>query len=160
MDEMFYGCSGLTSLNVSNFNTVNVTAMDEMFYGCSGLTSLDVSNFNTSNVTAMYGMFYGCNGLATIYAGDGWNTDKVTTSNYMFTSCTNLKGAISYDSSKTDVTYANWTTGYLTYKAASTKTLSLNIDPNSGAVTSYDVSTNPISRFRAFLDWSDTANVA
>ena len=160
MDGMFYGCSGLTSLDVSKFDTSNVTDMDGMFYGCRGLTSLDVSKFNTSNVTNMDGMFYGCSGLATIYAGDGWNTDTVTTSNYMFTSCTNLKGAISYDSSKTDVTYANWTTGYLTYKAASTKTLSLNIDPNSGAVTSYDVSTAPISRFRAFLDWSDTANVA
>ena len=78
----------------------------------------------------------------------------------MFGNCAKLKGAISYDSSKTDATYANWTTGYFTYQAASTKTLSLNIDPNSGAVTSYDVSTNPISRFRAFLDWSDTANVA
>ena len=78
----------------------------------------------------------------------------------MFEYCSELKGAISFDTSKTDATYANWTTGYFTYKTASTKTLSLNIDPNSGAVTSYDVSTAPISRFRAFLDWSDTANVA
>ena len=160
MSDMFSSCRGLTSLDVSIFNTAKVTAMRSMFYGCSGLTSLNLSNFNTAKVTNMDGMFKSCSGLATIYAGDGWNTDKVTSSDYMFISCAKLKGAISYDSSKTDVTYANWTTGYLTYKAASTKTLSLNIDPNSGAVTSYDVSTNPISRFRAFLDWSDTANVA
>ena len=78
----------------------------------------------------------------------------------MFTGCTVLQGDIAYNSKYVDKTYAKTSGGYLTYKAASTKTLSLNIDPNSGAVTSYDVSTNPISRFRAFLDWSDTANVA
>ena len=157
---MFNSCNDLTSLNLSNFNTANVTDMSFMFSFCSGLTSLDVSNFDTANVTDMGTMFYSCSGLTTIYAGDAWNTDKVTYSNYMFENCEKLKGAISYDTSKTDATYANWTTGYFTYKAASTKTLSLNIDSNSGAVTSYDVSTNPISRFRAFLDWSDTANVA
>ena len=134
--------------------------MGSMFYNCSGLTSLDLSSLEASKVTNMSYMFYNCSGLTTIYASDKWDTNKATNSNNMFKYCTELKGAISYDSSKTDVTYANWTTGYLTYKAASTKTLSLNIDPNSGAVTSYDVSTAPISRFRAFLDWSDTANVA
>ena len=160
MNAMFSYCSGLTSLDVSNFDTANVTDMDFMFDSCSGLTSLDVSNFDTANVTRMNSMFKGCSALITIYAGDAWNTDKVTSNNNMFGNCAKLKGVISYDSSKTDVTYANWTTGYFTYKAASTKTLSLNIDPTSGAVTSYDVSTASISRFRAFLDWSDTANVA
>ena len=131
-----------------------------MFYYCSGLTSLDLSNFNTANVTDMYAMFYACDKLKTIYAGEHWNTDKVTSSSRMFDGCTVLQGDIAYNSSYYDKTYAKTSGGYLTYKAASTKTLSLNIDPNSGAVTSYDVSTNPISRFRAFLDWSDTANVA
>ena len=50
--------------------------------------------------------------------------------------------------------------GSIAITVSTSSTLSLNIDPNSGAVTSYDVSTPPISRFRAFLDWSDTANVA
>ena len=158
--DMFQDCSGLTSLDVSGFDTANVTNMGGMFCSCSGLTSLDISRFDTSNVTYMSAMFDNCSGLMSIYASDKWNTNKVTYSDNMFNNCTKLKGSISYDSSKTNVAYANWITGYFTYKAASTKTLSLNIDPNSGAVTSYDVSTNPISRFRAFLDWSDTANVA
>ena len=51
MDGMFYGCSGLTSLDVSHFNTQNVADMDWMFSDCSGLTSLDVSRFNTQKVT-------------------------------------------------------------------------------------------------------------
>ena len=133
--------------------------MNYMFYH-SGLTSLDLSNFDTANVTNMTYMFYACDKLKTIYAGEHWNTDKVTNSNGMFFNCTVLQGDIAYNSQYFDKTYAKTSGGYLTYKAASTKTLSLNIDPNSGAVTSYDVSTNPISRFRDFLDWSDTANVA
>ena len=43
-------CSSLTSLNLSNFNTNNVTNMSYMFNKCSSLTSLNLSNFNTNNV--------------------------------------------------------------------------------------------------------------
>ena len=32
---MFYGCSSLKELNISSFNTSNITNMREMFYGCS-----------------------------------------------------------------------------------------------------------------------------
>lgn len=53
----------------------------------------------------------------------------------MFTACKNLKGAISFDRSKTDATYANWTTGYLTYKA-STLNIKLDVDSN-GSVNGY-----------------------
>ena len=35
MSHMFYGCSSLKELNLSNFNTNNVTNMECMFYGCS-----------------------------------------------------------------------------------------------------------------------------
>ena len=33
MSAMFSGCSSLTSLNLSNFNTNNVTYMGAMLYG-------------------------------------------------------------------------------------------------------------------------------
>ena len=35
MEGMFYGCSSLRELNLSNFNTNNVTYMRWMFSGCS-----------------------------------------------------------------------------------------------------------------------------
>ena len=56
MYGMFWGCSGLTSLDVTHFDTSNVTDMYCMFVSCSGLTSLDVSHFDTSNVTNMIEM--------------------------------------------------------------------------------------------------------
>ena len=42
---MFVNCFSLTSLNLSSFNTSNVTDMADMFNGCYSLTSLDLSNF-------------------------------------------------------------------------------------------------------------------
>ena len=35
--------------------------MADMFYSCSSLTSLDLSNFNINNVTNMKGIFSGIN---------------------------------------------------------------------------------------------------
>lgn len=46
---MFYGCSSLKSIDVSHFDTSNVTDMSSMFYGCRSLTSLDLSHFNVEN---------------------------------------------------------------------------------------------------------------
>lgn len=114
MSWMFDGCSGLTSLDVSGFKTDNVTDMSSMFYGCRGLTSLDVSNFNTENVKNMNNMFCDIPTLHTIYCNDSWSCDS---SADMFKGCTSLVGAISYDDSKTDVIYANPTTGYFTPKS-------------------------------------------
>jgi surface protein len=56
----------LTELDVSGFNTSNVTDMGSMFCKCSGLTELDVSGFDTSNVTDTFIMLLGCYGLQTI----------------------------------------------------------------------------------------------
>ena len=60
---MFDGCSSLTRLDLSSFNTSNVTDMRYIFSECSSLTSLDLSSFNTSNVTDMSWMFDGCSFL-------------------------------------------------------------------------------------------------
>ena len=54
---MFNGCENLTSLNLSSFNTANVTEMRAMFRKCRALTALDLSSFNISKVTDMSCMF-------------------------------------------------------------------------------------------------------
>ena len=55
MSSMFYRCSGLTSLDLSGFNTSAVTSMLSMFYRCSGLTSLILGPnfFKAPNVTSI-----------------------------------------------------------------------------------------------------------
>ena len=116
MSGMFSGCSGLTSLNLFNFNISEVWNMNAMFSGCSGLKELNVSNFNTSAVESMSGMFSGCSSLKTIYSANTWRCDY---SRDMFKGCTQLKGAVKYDESKVDVTMANPTTGYFSQKLPS-----------------------------------------
>ena len=113
MGNMFNGCSALTSLDLTNFNTAKVEYMDNMFYGCSALKSLDLTNFNTAKVTYMNNMFEGCSALTTIYASDKFVTDNVSHGLDMFTGCKSLKD---YSDSKTDHTYAycGGTDGYFT----------------------------------------------
>ena len=122
---MFNGCSSLTSLDVSNFNTANVTDLYSMFANCSSLTSLDLSNFNTSNVADMDSVFYNCSALSTIFAGDGWTTEKVTKDEEMFFGCTSLVGGngTTYDPAHIGHEYARidieGAPGYLTDKTHS-----------------------------------------
>ena len=55
---MFYECNNLKEIKGMNtFDTSNVTVMYEMFEGCKSFKYLDLSNFNTKNVTNMEGMF-------------------------------------------------------------------------------------------------------
>ena len=113
---MFYGCSSLTSLDVTKFNTEKVTNMNRMFSNCSSLTSLNLTKFNTAEVTDMRQMFNECSTLTTIYASDKFVTTNVEKSSNMFSNCINLKGFIDNknNSDKTDHTYANYKTGYFT----------------------------------------------
>ena len=114
MSRMFYNCRSLTSLDVSKFDTQKVTDMSYMFSWCKGLNSLDLSKFDTQNVTDMSRMFWSSSALKTIYVSDKFVTTKVRDRSEMFKDCTSLKGAIDYDASKTDKTYANYNNGYFT----------------------------------------------
>ena len=60
---MFNDCESLTSLNLSSFNTANVTEMRAMFRKCKALTALDLSSFNISKVIDMEAMFEGDDNL-------------------------------------------------------------------------------------------------
>ena len=113
---MFGYCYLLKNINLVNFDTKKVSNMIETFINCTSLEELDLSTWNTENVTNTRAMFKGCINLKTIYVSDKWNNDKVTISNDMFDNCQHLVGKINYDSTKTDIAYANYDTGYFTYK--------------------------------------------
>ena len=88
--SMFYSCAALTSLDLSSFETSAATRMERMFGHCSSLTDLDLSNFNTENVTDMAGMFIRCDALETLDISS-FNTGNVTNMQSMFNSCAVLK---------------------------------------------------------------------
>ena len=89
MSNMFYGCSRLTTLDLSSFNTSAVTNMSNMFSSCSNLITLDLSNFNTSAVANMSKMFYNCGNITTLDFSN-FNTSAVTDMSSMFGFCGNL----------------------------------------------------------------------
>ncbi len=86
---LFYNCSLIKSLDLSNFKTDNVTNMSYMFYNCTSLKELDLSNLNTNNVTNMSYMFNGCTSISNLDLSN-LKTDNVTNMSYMFRECSSL----------------------------------------------------------------------
>ena len=114
---MFNGCSSLSSLDVSNFTTdKNQMSLDAMFQGCSSLQTLDLSSFDTRGANSVTDMFDGCSALRTIYVSDHFKIPYSVKSSNMFRNCLSLKGAISFEPTKKNETYANYESGYLTKK--------------------------------------------
>ena len=113
---MFSGCSSLKFLDVSNFPADKPKMqLDAMFKGCCSLQMLDLSSFDTGMAKSATDMFDGCSALQTIYVSDLFKIYGVTSSN-MFRNCLSLKGAISFEPTKKNETYANYKSGYLTKK--------------------------------------------
>ena len=84
MNSLFYCYNNqipaFKSINVSGWDTSNVTIMTSMFYGCSQLTSLDIRNFNMSKVSNVSSMFNGV--TCKIELGPDWTDEMKTSSKY------------------------------------------------------------------------------
>lgn len=98
MGYMFYNSKSLTSLDVSMFNTENVTNMREMFGYLESVTNIKFgSSFNTKNVTDMYGMFGTlCSMRELDLSGAVFDTAKVNDFDAMFSvfGCTSGVGVL------------------------------------------------------------------
>ena len=78
MFEMFNECNFIEYLDLSNFDTINVTNMGFMFKNCHELKEIKgINNFNTKNVLTMILMFKGCIELKHLDLSN-FNTEKVT----------------------------------------------------------------------------------
>ena len=65
--------------------------MSEFFSGCTSLQYIDISNFDTSNVTDMDNMFQDCVNLIEVKNFENMNISKVESMNYTFCNCPKLK---------------------------------------------------------------------
>ena len=83
-----FSSSEAVNLDLSNFNTSKVTSMNRMFSG-SKTAILDLSSFDTSKVTAMKYMFSGSESI--ILDLSSFDTSNVADMDYMFSGMTNLK---------------------------------------------------------------------
>ena len=121
MRSMFRDCWRLSELDVSHFDTSNVTNMGSMFRGCESLKELDVSHFDTSNVTIMGAMFYHCCHLKELDVSH-FDTSNVTSMWAMFHYCYSL---IKLDLSNFDTSSVT-TMGYMFCYCWSLKELDLS----------------------------------
>lgn len=91
MEGLFSGCKNVTALDLSKWETGNVTNMNEMFYQCEKLENLLLTeSFDTSKVTSMESMFKKCKSLKELDL-KSFDTSKVRNMAFMFESCDKMK---------------------------------------------------------------------
>ncbi len=116
MRQMFYNCkklvgeSAVKSLDLTNFNTENVTTMRSMFGNCNALKQLDLSSFNIKSVITTQAMFYRCINLESVEfmrAEPAVECINLTSMRTMFYQCDKLKSVdlSGFDISKVETTY-------------------------------------------------------
>lgn len=65
MSGLFAGCTNLTSVGVSSWNTSNVKDFSHVFDGCSSITGVDLSGWTIDNADVV-AMFNGCKALTSV----------------------------------------------------------------------------------------------
>lgn len=88
MQSMFRNIA-VASLDLSGFQTENVTDMSGMFFDAKNITNLDLTPLNTGNVTDMHYMFTNMSSLTSLNLSR-INTSKVTNMTGMFWGVKNL----------------------------------------------------------------------
>jgi len=105
MSHMFYGCTLLKNIDLSHFDTRNVTTMEYMFcnmgvpHDKKSPLCLDLSSFNTSKVENMGHMFAGSWQITTLDL-KGFDMSNVTNTEAMFNNCYGLASIYANDWSK------------------------------------------------------------
>ena len=119
----FLDCTSLTSFDLSGLGMSKATYFNGMFGRMSNITSINLSGWSTSNVTDTTNMFTECRKLKTIYVSEGWSVAKVKSDTNMFSNCTSIRGGSgkTYNQNQWGKSMANYSNGYLTYKAYTAK---------------------------------------
>ena len=114
MYNMFRKCSSLQSIDFTNAITSKVEDMHRLFNECPNLISLDLSYFDTSNVKGFYYMFDGCTSLKSLDISN-FDTKKGESFDDMFKSCNSLE-YINLENTKFDDNLYSLITGLISNK--------------------------------------------
>ena len=87
--KLFYNCNNIISIDLSLFDSSEVTKTNYMFSRCNNLLYINFFNFDTTNTTDMSYMFSQCSNLENIELSS-FNTEKVFNISYMFYNCCNI----------------------------------------------------------------------
>ena len=98
MDDMFRKCTKLKNIiGIENLDVSKLEDANGMFYMCENLVELDLTNWNTISLENMSYMFYNCSNLKIIKNIENWQLTNIKDVSYMF-----------YDCAKLDVNLSNW----------------------------------------------------
>ncbi|WP_188357495.1 BspA family leucine-rich repeat surface protein [Leuconostoc falkenbergense] len=158
---MFYmfSSTGITHLDLSNWDVKKVQLFTLMFSGSKQLKSLNLSGWGvgrTANNVNMHGMFSSTNNLTNINL-DNFSTTNVTRLDYMFSS----SGIISLDLSSWDVTKVSMF-GYMFYNTSALTDLNLSnwgVDRTAIDVSMYSMFRNTNKLQNLVLTNFKTTNV-
>ena len=87
--NMFKRCINIIYIDLSSFDTSEVTDMSNMFSECNGLKNIDLSSLDTQNVNNMNKIFYKCNNLENVDFSF-LNLNNIKNMSEMFKDCKNL----------------------------------------------------------------------
>lgn len=119
--QMFFrACSNLTTIDLSIFDTTDVTSMSSFLRSCPKVTSVDIRSWNVAKMTTLTSLFNSCTLLASI---------NMTGLN--FAAVTNIGSAFFYTAiTSIDLTpFANSLLAFIDYAFAGTKITSIDMSP-------------------------------
>jgi surface protein len=96
LSTVFSNCSKLNDINLTYWNTSNVTNMNSLFQSCVAFNR-NLGNWNTSNVTTMTSMFQGATNFnnENNSSMNSWDVSKVTNFSNLFNGATSFNGDLS-----------------------------------------------------------------
>ena len=98
MEDMFSFCDKLKNIiGIENLDVSNVEYANNMFYVCKKLVELDLTNWNPISLEYASYMFYGCSNLKIIKNIENWQLSNIKDVYHMFSYCAKL-----------DVDLSNW----------------------------------------------------
>ena len=91
IDGLFSLCTSLTNVNVDSLVTTNssITKVNNIFNGCTLITSIDLSSWDVSNITEMIGLFSDCTSLTSLNLFGG-STANIRDFRYFMKNCSAL----------------------------------------------------------------------
>ena len=89
MNFMFYGCSNIIELDLSQFDVSSATEMTCMFRDCTSLVSINLQNFNAQRTERMGQMFFNCKSLVSLDLST-FRAPKAEYIDNMFRECSSL----------------------------------------------------------------------
>ena len=124
LSDIFTRLNEVEVIDISGWDTSNVTSMDDMFRKCAKLKNIiGIENLDVSKLEDANGMFYMCENLVELDLTN-WNTISLENMSYMFYNCSNLKiiknienwqltnikdvSCMFYGCAKLDVDLSNW----------------------------------------------------